>query len=818
MTRTPKPAATLLKDCPYIVLQRGRETLQFSLEKEVHHLGRDPDWSDFVVPDTGWDALSKRHAILRRQGQDYQIYDGDGAGQVSTNGLLINRRRIKAEGYLLTRSVRLEIGQDPRNQILLHYVNPATASQSGILHQHPRLDLQSCRNFPVILGRTEEERYESLQLDAPTVSRRHAEINQTAQGNYILSNLSTNGTFVNHQRIDQPVQLKDSDVIRIGPFTLILRESVLELFDRGKQIRLDAHKLLRRVKGKAGETIILNNISLAIEPGQFVALVGGSGAGKSTLMKTLLGIAPTTSGSVYLNGDNLRQHFNIYRSQIGYVPQDDIMHRELTIAEVLQYACQLRLPPDTPSAPIIHKTLEQVKLHHVKDTVISQLSGGQRKRVSIAIELLADPWLFFLDEPTSGLDPGLDKEMMHLLRELADQGRTVILVTHATANIEVCDRVAFLGRGGRLCYFGPPQEAMRFFDMPSADLKYFANIYIELDQGKTKEDVHRHLYNWAQKFEQSLFYQTYVQSVLSKGNTPDTQASALPITAPERNKTSPLRQLSLLSQRYARLIWRDRLNLILSLVTAPIGIALIVLSLGDQNPLAHSASPTMAQAPLALRVLFVFTCAALWVGLSSTAQEFVKEASIYARERLVNLQLLPYVASKVLIHSGLAILQTLLIVAVVLIGFQAPESSLLPWVLGLAVTAFLTLLASFSFGLMISAFAHNESQASSTLPLVLLPQIIFSGVLFELNGLNQLLSWLTISRWSVGAYGALVNVNAMVPSAMPAPMGDSVAAMFEATPVYDPTWQNLGLNWLVLCLHTVVYLLISLWQQKRKDV
>jgi len=334
--------------------------------------------------------------------------------------------------------------------------------------------------------------------------------------------------------------------------------------DRGNFIRLDAHRLVRQVKDKQGRTkTILSHVSLPIEPGQFVALVGGSGTGKSTLLKTLLGIEPTQEGGVFLNGDNLRQNFNLYRSQIGYVPQDDIVHPDLTVAEVLTYSCQLRLPPDTNVKAIVNRTLDQVKLEFVRNSFVRDLSGGQRKRVSIAVELLADPKLFFLDEPTSGLDPGLDKEMMQLLGELAHQGRTIVLVTHATANIEVCDRIAFLGRGGHLCYFGPPQEAMDFFEMPSDDLKYFADIYIKLDQGKTKSENEQTVKHWTEKFlHHSAAYQSYIQASLSPGKV-------TPFQPPPRSGSgsSPLNQLRLLSQRYLKLILRDRRSLALSLLT-----------------------------------------------------------------------------------------------------------------------------------------------------------------------------------------------------------------------------------------------------------
>ena len=373
---------------------------------------------------------------------------------------------------------------------------------------------------------------------------------------------------------------------RIGPYTLVLRGDRLHILDRGNQIRLDAEKLVREVKDKGGKKKrLLDNITLAIEPGQFVALVGGSGTGKSTLMKTLLGINPTQSGTVYLNGDDLRQNFNIYRNQIGYVPQDDIIHRQLTVAEVLTYAAKLRLPPDIDVKAVVQKTLDQIEMSDRGNLLVSQLSGGQRKRVSIGVELLADPKLFFLDEPTSGLDPGLDKKMMQLLRKLATQGRTIILVTHATANITLCDRIVFLGRGGRLCYFGPPTEAFQFFNINNND---FSDIYnqLETDEANVKK--------WADNFAKSPYYHRYVENHLS-GDPQITQnpSHSAKQAKPKQLKASPAQQLSILTQRYLKLILRDPVNLGLSLFTAPLGISLITLAIRDKNPLIGDPEPTL---------------------------------------------------------------------------------------------------------------------------------------------------------------------------------------------------------------------------------
>ncbi|MCZ7674259.1 MAG: ABC transporter ATP-binding protein [Chloroflexi bacterium] len=238
--------------------------------------------------------------------------------------------------------------------------------------------------------------------------------------------------------------------------------------------RLDATNLTRivsiggltqKLSGGSTQRIILDDVTLSIHPREFVALVGGSGAGKSTLMKAMSGFTPANSGQVLVNGDDLYANFGAYRSILGYVPQDDIIHGQLTVYSALNYAAQLRLP-DAPPAEIetrIQRVIQEVELVGHEEKQVQSLSGGQRKRVSIAVELLAEPGLFFLDEPTSGLDPGLEKKMMYTMRQLADNGRTIILVTHATANIDQCTQVAFMSEGGKLAYFGPPKDALVFF-------------------------------------------------------------------------------------------------------------------------------------------------------------------------------------------------------------------------------------------------------------------------------------------------------------------------------------------------------------------
>lgn len=798
---------TVVNTHPYLELNNQGQTLRLYLSGNVHHLGRDPSWSDINIPEIGWTILSRKQAIIYREGKDYRIYDGD-RSRKSRNGIFINQKRITtAEGYLLRNNVQLQIGQDPSCQITLTYYNPHYGDIT--IPSKRRLILKGLKDWPVELGRyTRPHYYASMQLDAPTVSRLHATIYLATQGRHVLHDHSSNGTFINGKRLEKYSLLIENDVIQIGPFSLLYTGEAIELNNLNNQIRLDAHQLLRQVKNKQGQKhIILNNISLVIEPGQLIALVGGSGAGKSTLMKCLLGIAPTTSGNVYLNGDDLRQNWAVYRSQIGYVPQDDIIHRNLTVEEVLTYICKLRLPPDTNITKLVDATLEQIKLTHVKHTLVRNLSGGQRKRVSIGVELLADPKLFFLDEPTSGLDPGLDKEIMQLLRELADQGRTIVLVTHATGNIEVCDRLAFLGNGGKLCYFGPPQEAMGFFEMPAQDFKYLADIYIKLNQGRKQAEIDSQVEQWASKYLNSAEYETYIKTALSPGKNNQSFSDAA-----IRTGISPFTQLWLLSRRYWTLITRDRLSLILCLIAGPITIALTALCLQDETILVKVNPPNLVQASLALRLLFIFSCISIWIGLSNSIREIVQESAIYFRERLLNLGLFPYVFSKLGVRGAIALGQTVLISAAVIVNFDAPESSLIPWSIGFTFTTFLTLLASTSLSLMLSAYIKTENEGNGILPLIMIPQIIFSGVLFELDGWSSKLSWLMLSRWSIGAYGALANINSME-SNIP-----GSEAIFQPTPVYESTWLNLSLNWGMLGIHILAYLLFTVILQKQKDI
>ena len=788
-------------------VNQREKSLKVALTKRIFKLGLDRQWSDFLV---SWPELDRRHAFFLREGNDYRIYGG-GDRDPERFALAIKGQPIDVEnGYLLSHGDLITVGHRPT--VYLRYYNVTTSSApspdvggnvniASSLPPAPSGSPVQLDNRDLFAIGCEDEA--DLQLVASTVMENHAMLVKKRH-RYWLHNSDGRSTFVNEKFVKRKVPLKQGDVVRIGPYFILFSPRRLDVITSGNQVQIGARQISVALGRFLKRKQILNEITLTCQTGELVALVGGSGAGKSTLMKALLGIAPVTSGELLINGHELKQHFNLYRTSIGYVPQDDIIHTGLTVNEVLTYACRLRLPPRSPIREIVNRALQQVDMSSVRNSLVSKLSGGQRKRVSIAVELLSDPQMLFLDEPTSGLDPGLDRQLMELLEDIAKQGRLVVLVTHATENIGVCDRIAFLGSGGRLCYFGPPAGAVNFFKRHSPSVNSFTDIY--------------HLFNQDDRVERAKVIAQYWQAKNRHAEESVRHQDAMPKKAirPNRPQASRLRQWVTLSRRYLKLTLRDYRSAAISLITAPIAIALIKLPLPDEEPLA-SMTGSVTQAPLALKTLFVITCAALWVGLSSSIQEIVKESSIYRRERLINLGLLTYVGSKLLVRALLALGQTSLIVWIVMRLFEAPSPEVIGWPLGLGISTFLTLVSASSLGLLTSAIADSEAAANSLLPLVLLPQIIFSGVLFDLQGVASKVSWLTISRWSMGAYGALVDVNAMVPESKTVPGITLPPPPFEVSSVYAPDISNLLLNWLILLVQTVFYAILTAVIQRRKD-
>jgi ABC-type multidrug transport system ATPase subunit len=516
--------------------------------------------------------------------------------------------------------------------------------------------------------------------------------------------------------------------------------------DRGAPpagVRVDAVGLAKSVDG--GKQPLLREISLSFQPSELVAIVGASGAGKSTLLDALTGFRQATSGQVLVNGQDLYARPDAGRDVLGYVPQDDIVHRRLTVGQALRYSARLRLPDQTPDAEIdrrVAEALAAVDLGDRRDVVIDRLSGGQRKRVSIAVELVSRPHLLYLDEPTSGLDPGLDLQLMRLLRRLADDGRTVVLTTHATSNIAICDKVVILGRGGRLCFFGAPSEAHAFFGVSS-----FAEIYaiLEQDAGASAE--------WEERFRASEYHFRHVATRLADRHPTETNGRH---AAADGVSDSAWRQFLTLSRRYLRLLWSDKTTLAYLIGQAP--LMALFLGMVSGTDLFRLGQP-FANAQVALTLLMVFN---LWIGANTACREIVKERPIYRRERLANLRIAPYVASKVVVLAALNLVQTILYVGVFELWSGVPANGVfLPAWLELMLTIWLTGVAGSAMALFISAAAANLDLALSITPSSIIPQMLLAGALFALPAQVDVLSNATIGKWAVNALGTTADLKAM---------------------------------------------------------
>jgi ABC-type multidrug transport system ATPase subunit/pSer/pThr/pTyr-binding forkhead associated (FHA) protein len=606
-----------------------------------------------------------------------------------------------------------------------------------------KIDMRQRKELTI--GRSPEN---DLQLSYRTISRHHARIRRVGDTEeYVIEDLdSSNGTVVNDELIapGELHPLHPGSTLRIGPIKLIFAPETVQLVDESRDLRLDALHLNQFV-GKG--TNLLQDISLAVLPREFVALVGVSGAGKSTLMNALAGFWPASDGVVLVNGTDLYQRFDVFRTDLGYVPQDDIIHKELTAEKALDYAARLRLPPDMTAAErkeAVTAELEILGLTERKDVRVGSLSGGQRKRVSIGVERLTRPGLFFLDEATSGLDPGTENRLMRLLRQLADEGQTIVLITHATKNVMLCDQVIFLAAGGRLAYFGPPGEALAHFGVAAFD-----EIYEQLEEERSPEA-------WAELYRQSPQYRGYVVKRLRDKYGERLEARPEPQTrlaaGAKVKRPSALRQFGVLAARYLDIIRTDRINLLLMLLIAPV--------LGAMDLIAwprETYDPVEGDAARAMVMLFLAVIIPFLIGALGSVREVVKERAIYRRERTVNLRIVPYLLSKVAVGFLFALYTAaaLLILKLISVDFShlgMGDLALVYLILLLAVAS------GVMWGLLISAVAPREEQAMLLLIVIVVVQMVFSGGILPLDQLGtagEVIGGITSSKWT---FEAMVDV------------------------------------------------------------
>jgi len=656
----------------------------------------------------------------------------------------------------------------------------------------------------------------AVRLDHPLIQPRHVAVRRDEAGALWLEDRGTAaGTYLNGQRVRGAVRTELGDILQVGPCSARIGEQALEPLDQvaGVDIQVrdarvevpvgrGSHPVLARPirwrflpsgahRGGTGGPppgrqlrTLLNDVLLHLPPASMTAVAGPSGAGKTTLMRLLSGQQPAASGAVEYNGVDLARCRQAYAPLMGYVPQEDIVHADLTVQEALGYQARLRLgsavPARTRDARIGY-VLSLLGLTEQRGQLVATLSGGQRKRVSIACELLNEPSIIFLDEPTSGLDPGLDKRMMLLLRLLADQGRTVVLTTHAIAHVDVCDTLVLVGPGGNVIYAGPPDAALDWFGVQA-----LGDVFALIETPAAAYAAARRVRE-AQLAEERAGGWNH--------GTVKTISFALPAAARVGLGcgTGGAAQGAIFASRYVRLIGRDRAALAFSLLQ---GIAVALLT---ALAVPSGFSWSTGSAPM-----FVFGCAAVWFGMIGAVRELVKEKAIWRREYLAGGSMPAYLASKVVVLGALAAVQALTLTLVVWLTLGLPGGG--PFGQPL-VTIFLTVwlgaLSGMALGLLVSAAAQSADRAMSLVPYLLITQLVLCGVLFQLGAVG-FISWFMPARWSVSGLGGIAGLNARL--------------LNQTSGLYPHTAAGLVGNWIMLLVLAGCGLAAALWRLHRQGL
>ena len=657
-------------------------------------IGRDPE-CDVVIDDP---LVSRRHAVLSPGSDGWVLEDAE-----SRNGTFVDGLRVP----------RLIVGA---GRTVVHL-----GAADG-----PQVSIDSV----IRIGRDEDN--DIILADDLLVSRHHAEIH----GSDIVDLGSHNGTFVDGERVSRG-RVADGEVIGIGQHQFVLLDGSLREWTAPTAVRFAASGLV--VRSPTG-VVLLDHVGLALEANGLLAIVGPSGAGKSTLLNALTGFRPADEGAVSYEGRDLYAEYDDLRRRIGLVPQDDVVYPQLTVRAALSYAAELRFPPEVSREERdgrVDAVMAELDLTARADLRIERLSGGQRKRTSVAMEMLTRPSLMFLDEPTSGLDPGYERTLMQLLRDLADGGRTIIVVTHSVSSLYLCDRVLVMAPGGKPAFFGRPGDAPGFFGRED-----YQGVFQALSEdGGT---------DWAARFAAAH---------------PQPAATT---TAGDREVPRPpkggFRQFATLTRRYAAVLRADRVNVTLLALQAP-ALGLLQYVVLPRHELAAPGPGTLRVFSSAAAILLNPVQIATALGLANAVRELVKERSLFRRERAAGLSIPAYLASKAVLLAGVAVVQAAILVAMTLIGEGGPAHALAlgrPFVELTAVIA-VTGIAAMALGLAMSAMAPTENLAITLLPVVIVLQNVLSmGGLSPASLAKPILNqaqYASSAQWGFAAAAATADIN-----------------------------------------------------------
>ncbi len=611
----------------------------------------------------------------------------------------------------------------------------------------------------ISLGRSRDN---TIVIDDLLASHRHAELYVGRGGAEIVDLDSANGTFVNGQRVTR-VPLHGGDIVAVGHYIFQLEDDELvEYIDSG-DVSFEANGL----NVYAGEMQLMHDMTFRLPGRALLGVVGPSGAGKSTLLNALTGFKPADKGFVRYAGRDMYSDYDELRRRIGYVPQEDLLHTSLTVRTALEYGAQLRFPPDTTKAERgvrVDEVLGELGLTQHANTQVSRLSGGQRKRTSVALELLTRPTLLYLDEPTSGLDPGMDKNVMESLRKLADDGRTVVVVTHSVAQLDLCDYVLVLAPGGYVAYFGPPRDALSFFEK-----KDYPDVFLMLEATPGKES--------AARFRASRYY------VPASVTAPS--ARPAPEELPSIRQQSVFSQLVTLSRRTMAVVASDRSYLKL-IIAFPFLLGLIPRFIPGGFTLPGDGSPNADAAT----ILLVMVLCACFMGMANSVREIVKERAIYRRERAIGLSRTAYLGSKILVLTIITALQAIPFTLIGLVGREPPEALVLGNSLAECLLAVIVVsLSSAMLGLVISALVDNADKTMPLLVLITMAQLVFSGGILPVHGKPGLeqIALLAPARWGYAALSSIGDLNTISLAGKLRPDGKLINTKVVDDPLFDHT-------------------------------
>lgn len=736
----------------------GSENVTFEIEavshdntqvirtKNIYTIGRNPS-NDIVVNAI---TVSSTHIKIEEKDGQWYFYDIG-----STNGTYLDSLTNRVKSGKLEPNQILYLGnyKIPTNEII-KFILPTKAKKSKKINLTKDI---------ITLGRNPKS---DIYIFHPSVSFDHAKLIKNNNG-YELEDLkSTNGTYVNGKQVKRKVQVKRNDEIQLGIYSFILNFDSQNSPTIMKKEFLDGWSIeAKNISIEIKDGIkLLDDISFTVNPGELVGLMGLSGAGKTTLLKALNGYDRPTQGTSYINGIDLYENFYMLKASIGYVPQDDIVHSELTVKEALQYYAKLRLPSDMGNKEIdelIKETLNKLGLNGTEDTLIGSpdtekgISGGQRKRVNLAMELLAKPKVIFLDEPTSGLSAVDTKMVMEQLRALANEGITIIITIHQPSldNYKFMDNQIILSFG-KLAYYGSTYpNSIEFFNQDVPDRKkLLSNPDNALIGLYTKEKDELNLDPRKERNKKGIYWKNqYIQSKEYKEFVKDREGEKKQISNLTKSKIPFFRQLWIFIKRYVRIKLKDMSNTSILLLQAPL-IAIMIAMLFSKSAYMGLDNGEMPMSPT---LLFVIAISSIWFGTINASREIIAEKPIYERERMIGINIFPYVMSKFLVLSVLCFIQSIALVGIVEI--------VAPFSLGfgndlkiIMLLTFLTSLGGLSIGLLVSAIAKSQSQALALVPLVLLPMIIFGGGMMTVkqmhnnhNKIAYYISQATPTRWAL---------------------------------------------------------------------